>query len=489
MINKFILILLLSCVVSAQNDTLKEQYSINELREQLDDSFNDSALNNAFVGVFIRSLKTGETIYKKNPDKLFVPASLVKLFTTAAALFILGPKYRYETTIYTDGEINNGVLKGDLIVAGSGDPSISNRFYNGDPTVIFEEWANQLINKGVRKIEGNLYYDDHAFDDIPLGKGWAWDNESYWFAAPSGALSFNDNSIEITISPAELKFPAKYTISPNTSYATIINKAITTEDDTQIEVTRERGSNIIYISGTINYKSEPVVKNIAIAGPAEYFMHVFNETLNANGILTKGKILDYDDTDKFIIKDDMTPLLVHRSVPLYRIINETNKNSNNFYSEQLLKTIGLEVYGYGSAENGLEACRKLFNEIGVNVDNLYLVDGSGLSRYNLVTPRQTVNLLTYLYKSEMSDYFYNSLPIAGFDGTLANRMKKTHAKNNLRAKPGYSPAVSALAGYVKTVSGETLAFSVIINNYLSSSNLVNYIIDNACNKLVNFVRN
>ncbi len=489
MIIRFIPILLLSCFVYAQNDTLKEQYSIKELREQLDDSFNDPSLNNAFVGVFIRSLKSGETIYKKNPDKLFIPASTVKLFTTSAALFILGPNFTYETTIYTDGEITNGILKGDLMISGSGDPSISNRFYNGAPTVIFEEWAQQLINKGINKIEGNLYFDDHAFDDISLGEGWAWDNESYWFAAPSGALSFNDNSIEITISPAGLKFPAKYKISPNTNYVKVINRAVTTDDETEIDVTRERGSNVIYITGSINIKSEPIVKNISISGPASYFMTVFKETLNARGIQVEGKILDYNITDKFIIKDEMTALLIHRSVPLYRIINETNKNSNNFYSEQLLKTIGLEVYGYGSAENGLDACRKLFNEIGINVDNLNLVDGSGLSRMNLVTPRQTVNLLTYLFKSEMSDYFYNSLPIAGFDGTLANRMKNTHARNNLRAKPGYSPDISTLAGYVRTISGEILAFSIFINNYLSSSNLVNYIIDNACNKLVNFVRN
>jgi D-alanyl-D-alanine carboxypeptidase/D-alanyl-D-alanine-endopeptidase (penicillin-binding protein 4) len=171
------------------------------------------------------------------------------------------------------------------------------------------------------------------------------------------------------------------------------------------------------------------------------------------------------------------------------ILKELNKNSNNFYAEQILKTIGLEIYNFGTIENGVKACNDFFNTMGINPDNMVMADGSGLSRLNLVTPRQIVNLLSYMNKSDEFLQFYESLPIAGVDGTLIDRMKKTSAENNVRAKAGYNNNVSALSGYLKTVSGEQLVFSMLVNNYLVPPALANYILDNVCHRLVNFIRN
>ncbi len=497
MVNKVLLITFLFTIFTyAQKDTLEKKsisnfYSLNELREQLEDSFNDPSFNNSFCGAYVRSLKTGEVIYKKNADKLFVPASNMKLFTSSAALILLGHNYVYETNLYANGIIKNGVLKGDLIIQGTGDPTISNRFFPGNPTIIFEKWADSLIAKGITQIDGNILGDDSYFDNSSLGKGWLSDYESFWFSAPSGALSFNDNSIEITITPSELNFPANIKINPDTKYVTVISKVLTVgnSEEQSIKVSRLRGTNLISITGKIKKNSKPVVENVSVSDPTMFFLTVFKEVLEKKGINIKGKIESINTSEKIIIYQNLIPIINHQSVPLRMIIKELNKNSNNFYAEQILKTIGLEIYGYGTSENGIKACKDLFNQIGINIDNLVMVDGSGLSQLNLVTPRQIVNLLSYMYKSNIFSYFYDSLPIAGVDGTLSDRMIKTSAQNNVRAKAGFNAYSSSLSGYVKTISGEYLAFSILINNFLSPSSLVNYIQDNICNKLANFVRN
>jgi len=168
---------------------------------------------------------------------------------------------------------------------------------------------------------------------------------------------------------------------------------------------------------------------------------------------------------------------------------EMNKSSNNFYAEQILKTIGFEENDFGTVDNGVRACKNLFNDMGINSESMIMADGSGLSRLNLVTPRQIVNLLTYMYKHEEFEKYYESLPIAGVDGTMTDRMKRTVAENNVHAKPGFNEFVSSLSGYLKTTSGEPIVFSIIVNNYLTPPALANYIQDNVCQRLINFNRN
>lgn len=493
----FIISLITFFSTFAQKDSIpgrnriNENFSLSELREQLDDSFNEPTFANAFWGIVIKSLKTGEIIYKRNADKLFIPASNMKLFTSAAALLLLGSNYVYETEILAYGKIFDGKLHGDLIIQGSGDPTISNRFYSKNITKIFEDWADTLISKGIKEISGSIYGDDTAFDNIWFGKGWALENETSWFSAPSGSLSFNDNSIKVTVKPTNVNYPAEVILSPETKYITPVKKVITVEnqDEQSIKISRLRGTNLISVSGKIRENSESVSEYFSITDPTLYFLTVLKEVFEQKGINVKGRISNIENADKIIISENMTPLITHPSVPLNMIISELNKNSNNFYAEQLLKTIGLEVYGLGSAENGVKACLELFNSMGINQFNMVMADGSGLSRLNLVTPRQIVNLLSYMYKTDEFDIYFNSLPIGGVDGTLADRMKKTSAQFNVRAKAGYNNNVSALSGYIKTINGELLAFSFIVNNFLAPSALANYVQDNVCSRLVNFVRN
>ena len=491
------LIFIYSSLFAQQKDSLTERKStqninaLTELREQLDDYFNDRNYSDAIWGVVFKSLKTEEVIYKRNPDKLFIPASNMKLFTSSAALLLLGPDFVYETNFHINGDVTKGILKGDLIIQGSGDPTISNRFYAGSTTKLFENWTDSLKANGIWAIEGNIYGDDSFFDNIGLGKGWLWDYESYWYAAPSGALSFNDNSIEIKIEPGGINYPARVTISPVSKFIQLTAKVITVDENSEqsISVQRLRGTNLISVTGKIRNDSKPIAEHVSISDPTMFFLTVFSEVLEKKGITFKGRIGGIESAQKSISHDNLTPLFTHYSMPLKTIIKELNKNSNNFYGEQLLKTIGLEVYNYGSTENGVRACNDLYNAMGINPESMIMADGSGLSRLNLVTPRQVVNLLSYMYKSDEFAKFYESLPIAGVDGTLIDRMKKTSAENNVRAKAGYNNYVSSLSGYLKTVSGEMLAFSILVNNYLVPQTLTNYFLDNVCNRLVNFSRN
>ncbi len=475
-----------------KKDSLQKSINpLQELRDQLDDYFNDQNFSNAIWGVMVKSLKTGEILYKRNADKLFIPASNIKLFTSAAALLILGSKYKYQTELLANGILLRGTLKGDLIIQGSGDPTISNRFNEGSVTKIFEDWADTLKSKGIYEITGNIYGDDSFFDNSNYGHGWLLDYESNWYAAPSSALSFNNNVIQIIIEPTQVNFPAKVYTVPSTDYVSIVS-SVFTKDQTKvsnINIKKIDGTNIIQVNGIISIADKPITKLISVSNPSRYFLTVLKETFERKGIIVRGRIGIINEDKIKIEYDNLIPLFSHFSVQMKYIIREMNKNSNNFYAEQTLKTIGLEENDFGSIENGVDACIKYFNQMGINMDNLVLADGSGLSRLNLVTPRQIVNLLTYMYKNENFDSFYDSLPIAGVDGTLIDRMQKTIAENNVRAKPGYIDNVSALSGYLKTINGEPLAFSIIVNNFLTPPILANYIQDSVCQRLINFSRN
>ncbi|MAT58123.1 MAG: D-alanyl-D-alanine carboxypeptidase/D-alanyl-D-alanine-endopeptidase [Ignavibacteriae bacterium] len=488
----FILILQITLPALRIDSTKAELQKSNDklllLRNEIDDILSDPNFSNAVMGVYVKSIKNGEVLYKRNQDKLFVPASAVKLFTTAAALLYLGPNYKYETTLYASGEISENKITGNLIVKGSGDPTISNRFENGKSDVILNKWAVDLKNLGIETIDGNLIGDATEFEESKLGKGWSWEHESYWYSAKPCALSFNNNSIAITIFRNN-KGNIIYKTDPETNYVTIINRIENSKfEPTNIELSRKSGTNIINLIGNISEDDDSVKVYASVDSPSLYFISVFNDVLVKNNIQVEGYIADSETIENELFYQDYIPLFTHTSPVLKEIIWETNKNSNNFYAEQILRTIGLEIYNYGSGENGIKALYQLFNKMGINENGVKIVDGSGLSMYNLVTPKQIVNLLIYMFKSDQFDNFYNSLPIAGYDGTMADRMKKTNVQKKVRAKPGFMENVKSLSGYVQTQDNELLAFSIIVNNFIVPSNLVNYIQDNICLRLANFSR-
>lgn len=475
-----------------KNDTIpKYSYStVSELWEQLDDIFNDSNFKNSFWGVVIQSLVTGEYFYKTNEDKLLIPASNLKLFTTSSALILLGPEYKYKTNIYTNGRVDGSALMGDFVVRGRGDPTFSGRFHDGNMFKVFESWADTLLNMGIDEIRGNIIGDDNLFEDRGLGNGWEWDYESYWFAAPTGALSFNDNCVDMNIVPTEPGKMAKVNLSPNTKYVILINNVKTVKNDslTSIDFYRERGTNVITVSGTIKHNTESYKTYVTVNNPTQYFAVVLKDVFEKKGISVKGYPIDIDDLPDGVDYSKYKLLFTTTSPPLKDIIKVINKNSQNLYAEQLLKTIGLEKGNYGSVENGLKFERNVLQEMGINPDNTSIVDGSGLSHSNLVTPMQIVSVLNYMHKSQNFLPFFNSLPIAGVDGSLANRMKNTKAENKIRAKTGFIGSVRSLSGYAFTADNEPVAFSIIANNFLVPTKLADNVQDLVCLRLSNFKR-
>ncbi|HVO73817.1 MAG TPA: D-alanyl-D-alanine carboxypeptidase/D-alanyl-D-alanine-endopeptidase, partial [Ignavibacteriaceae bacterium] len=405
------------------------------------------------------------------------------------ALDILGPEYKFSTNVYINGKIDGSILEGDLVVEGRGDPTISGRFYNGDLLKVFNGWADSLLVYGIDEINGNLVGDDNLFEDKGLGQGWAWDNESYWFAAQSGALSFNDNCVDIVVTVDKEKHLPKISISPETKYIVPINKVFAVPDDSvaTIDVYRERGTNIVTVFGAIRM-SDSVKTFVSVNNPTQYFMVVLKEVLESRGIKVKGFPMDIDDITQSLNYSKMQKLFTTYSTELREIIKVINKNSQNFFAEQLLKTIGLETKNFGSVTYGILALNDLFKEIGINPEDMNIADGSGLSRLNLVTPKQIVDLLNYEYQSKNFIPFFNSLPIAGMDGTLGDRMKNPVLTGKVRAKTGYLQSVRSLSGYAYTGDNEPVAFSIIVNNFNVPVKLAENLQDLVCLRIANFKR-
>jgi serine-type D-Ala-D-Ala carboxypeptidase/endopeptidase (penicillin-binding protein 4) len=476
--------------VVAKDTIPKYSYTtITEFWAQMDDIFNDPNFSNANWGVLIQSLETGEYFYKRNENKLFMPASNLKLFTSAAGLVLLGDDYKFTTDIFMRGRMDGSTLIGDLVVQGRGDPTLSGRFYKNDVLKVFNNWADSLSELGIDEITGNIIGDDNEFDDLGLGAGWQWDYESDWYAAQSSALSFNDNCIDLIVTSDKQTGQAKIDINPNTKYAVIVNKVAVVKNDsvTSIDVYRERGTNVITVFGTIR-KSDSLKTFVTVNNPTQYTMVVLKEVLESKGIIVGGFPMDIDDLSSPIENYELSKLFTHYSPNLREIVKVINKNSQNLFAEQLMKTVGLEIENFGSIENGLSACNSVFQEMGINPENMIMVDGSGLSRLNLVTPKQIVSLLNFMYQHKYYLPFYNSLPIAGVEGSLANRMKGTKAENNVRAKTGYIGSARSLSGYLNTGDNEPIAFSMIVNNFTVPLKLAENLQDLVCNRLANLRR-
>ncbi len=466
---------------------------LNSLKDDIKEIFSDPNFFVANWGVYIESLNSGEIIYRENPYKLFMPASNMKLFTTAAALSLLGPEYRYSTKLLSNSEsVENGILKGDILIRGSGDPSFSGRNREGNTHNIFSEWADILISKGINSIEGNIIGDCSAFDEEFYGEGWEYNDLSYWYAAPISGLSYNENVVYIKVTPgASSGVPPETAVDPPTQFVEIENLAETVNPtrNQRINIRRKSGSNKIVISGTISYDTAPVVRRISVDNPALYAITVFKETLEDKGISCNDVIvLQTLDQGKYDINSFNYVVADHVSPPLSELIKTVNKESHNFFADQIFKTLGAEFTGTGSFEAGEKVVKSFLGRTGINTDQFFAYDGSGLSRHNLVMPVQVAYLMKYMRSSEHFDIFYDSLPIAGVDGTIKNRMRNTTAENLVHAKTGTIHYVRALSGYVTSLDGEEFVVSVLVNHYTTPTSSAGALQDRLFIKLANFRR-
>ena len=465
-------------------------------------------------GVKIASLDTGRTIFEHNPEKYFNPASNAKLYTTALALERLGTDYRIKTSIYSPVRPDaSGTLKGDLMVYGRGDPTMTARLNGGDYFKGIEPLINQLVNAGIRRIEGDVVADESYFEGPPFGAGWEWDDLQAYYGAEVSALTINDNAIDLFVKPAErVGLPCRITTGPATSFVSLINRTQTAQkgSEQRIVVYRPVGENVIYISGRLPIDSTGFYSSVAVHDPAGWFASLFKDALSQRGITVTGRARFLDWKYREVTPLDLAKLVELASVqsmPLADIVRETLKPSQNLYAQLLLLQVGANARsspgnatplssiqkpqsvnnkssahslndpsvstddasneGKTTEEIGIELMSEFLSRVGVKKGDVLLEEGSGLSRRDVITPEATVALLRFMSRSKWAEIYRNALPIAGVDGTLQNRMKGTLASGNVRAKTGSLRYVYTLSGYVTSAAGEHLAFSIMLNNYYS----------------------
>jgi D-alanyl-D-alanine carboxypeptidase/D-alanyl-D-alanine-endopeptidase (penicillin-binding protein 4) len=444
-------------------------------------------------GVLIESLDRPRVLFSHEADQLFTPASNMKLYTTAAALVRLGPDYRFRTSVYAPAKPDEqGVVHGEVILYGRGDPNLSTRASNNGTLTPLTLLADQLWQAGVREIRGHLVGDESYFSGPPLGVGWEWDDLQWSYGAEVSALTVDDNTIELLVLPgSSAGEPAEVLTLPETAYVTLVNKTVTVAADARQRLGLHRGleDNTVEISGEVPVVGAGFRARVAVHRPALYAATLLREALAQRGVVITGEIRRADAAyrrEHPLDISTLTELAFLESIPLSEELKVLNKISQNLHTELLLRTLGAVAGGEGSADKGSDEVMAFLQSISARMQGISLQDGSGLSRHNLVTPATTVDLLRSMYRHHHRDVFIASLPIAGVDGTLERRMAGTPAEGKVKAKTGTLRYSSSLSGYVTTARGERLVFSLMANNHTGDSGEVTAAVNDICALLAQF---
>jgi len=425
-------------------------------------------------GILVADAESGETLYEQNADKYFLPASNMKLFTTALALAKLGPDYRFHTTVETSGSVSNdGKLIGDVVLVGRGDPNLSNRKFpyelkeefDGPPEKTLAELADGLVAKGVKEITGDVVGDDSYFPRERYPSGWEIDDMVWEYGAAISAIVVDDNTVSLTLTPGERAGSAvQGVLVPATPDFLVENDVTTSPADAKAELTltRDPGSSLVEIKGALPAGGAPRKLVLAIEEPALHAAATLKRLLEERGIKVDGTAsARHVQTAE---AGDPVVLAEHVSGTLGDSVKLTNKISQNLHTEMLLRTVARQSGPWKTQDDLMKVPASFYAEVGIAADDVIQTDASGLSRHDLVTPRAIVTLLAYAQKQPWFDIYYGSLPVAGLDGTLEDRMKNTLAAGRIHAKTGSVEHVRTLSGYAETPSGRRLIFSFLSNN-------------------------
>jgi D-alanyl-D-alanine carboxypeptidase/D-alanyl-D-alanine-endopeptidase (penicillin-binding protein 4) len=436
-------------------------------------------------GISVYSLDRGESLFTLNETTLLVPASTAKLIALATAVQAVGWDYRYETILRATGPVVDGVVQGDLIVVGSGDPSIGGR--GGTDLATF---VNVLKAAGIRRIEGRVIGDDNGVEEPRPQLAWAWDDLGYATGAMFGALNAAENRLDVTVIPASVPgASASIIVLPQAAYRPLDNRVSTSPAGSPPLIWPEQRPGVPYltIAGSIPAGAEPARLQVSAGNPTFWFASVLRHALVVAGIEVTGEAFDIDDVIPAIDPQSSAILYVHMSPPLSQIAGPMLKNSINLYGEAALR---LNTPGgtFPTNDAALEGLRTTLASWEVPADGWQVVDGSGLSRRNAVTPGVLIAVLRRMWDPTGASPWMNSLPVASVDGTLVGRMGGTAAAGNVRAKTGTMSNIRALAGYVRTRDGEPLAFAIIVNNFEGRGTAAVEAIDTIVVTLANFSR-
>lgn len=470
---RWLIVLLVFVFASLPYKTNKETFvkatdEYAELGHQINEILNDQRLNGSVTGISLRSADSGKILYEHFGDVRLRPASNMKLLTAAAALETLGENYRFTTEVLTDGKVNGHNLKGNLYLKGKGDPTLLKED--------FDQIANGLKEKGIKKINGNLVGDDTWYDNVRLSQDLIWTDETEYYGAQVSALTLSPNTdydtgtVIVEVSPAsKVGKPAEWKLTPQTNYVNIINNAVTVAKDGKQKITiqRQHGTNTIIVEGTIPVGGGSSKEWMSVWEPTGYVLDVFKQSLKEKGIQYTGKVQMAKTPEKAML------LLEKKSKSLKEILIPFMKLSNNGHAEMLTKEMGRVVYGEGSWDKGLEVINNTIAKLGVNTKTLQLQDGSGMSHLTLIPANELSQLLFDAQNKSWFKSYLTSLPVAGdserfVGGTLRNRMKVPPAKGNVIAKTGSLTGVSTLSGYATTKDGERIIFSILNNNFVAS---------------------
>jgi D-alanyl-D-alanine carboxypeptidase/D-alanyl-D-alanine-endopeptidase (penicillin-binding protein 4) len=437
----------------------------SRLTRSLDSLLDAPPFEHALWGVAIED-PSGRRVFERNADRLFVPASNAKLVVAAAATLLLPPDFRFRTSVYTSGTIAGGVLQGDLVLYGRGDPTLSDRFY---PTrySAFEELADSLRAHGVTRVEGDLVGDASYFDSATIRPSWDSYDLAWWYAAPVTALGFNDNSADFLITPAAPGLPPLITFEPDLGLVQFTNRARTVPVDSPrtIDFHRAPGTNAVWADGDVPADTRPWTENVSVADGPLWTATAFRHALESHGVTVSGRTRTTFDPSAHAAARLTEALAEHRSPPIGRIIEPVLRMSHNWYAELLLRTLGKERTGAGGWDSGLAVERRfLIDSLGADSTEFSLADGSGLSHANLVTPRVFVRILEAIRRRPRAASLRSALPVAGVSGTLRTRYRGSGLAGRVRAKTGSIANTNTLSGYLDTPQG-TWTFSIALNNH------------------------
>lgn len=462
-----------------QAELVAARAAVLDLGRSLESAIRQAGWRGDQWSVLVVSLDAGDTLFAHQAEEVLTPASNLKLFTSAAALHYLGPDFRYTTYLAGTGPVRDGVLEGDLVVYGTGDPTFSTRFFESR-VGIWEALADSLAAAGVGRVSGQLIGDASHFEGPAVGVGWQTNYITHAYAAPASALSYNENVVTLRVRPgASVGAAPTILLVPGGTVDLEVEATTIGSGRSWVEVERESYDSPMVLKGRIQRGHTGLWRSTPVVDPALFAVSVFAEVLASRGIDVAGGFRSLTDASAspvggrqvFAPSLDDAPLVqvlaVHRSPPLLELLKVVNQRSHNLYAESVLRTVGRSTTGSGSVQGGAAAVAMMLEEAGGSTTGLFMDDGSGLSRLDRASTRSIVDLLAMMSESPHWDAFWETLPEAATTRGL-RRMQQTPAAGNLRAKTGTIDRVSALSGYVRARNGERLAFAIISNDVAST---------------------
>jgi serine-type D-Ala-D-Ala carboxypeptidase/endopeptidase (penicillin-binding protein 4) len=459
-----------------------------ELRHAIDSMVAQPRFSNANWGILIVDPERGDTLYSRNAGKLFMPASNQKLVTGSVALTLLGPEYQFRTAYAARGPVEGGVLRGDLLVIGRGDPSMSDHM-RGDVMQTMKAVPDSLRAHDIRYVSGRLLRGGDAFPDAWHGFGWAWDDFDFAYSAGIDELFFNEGMFQVTLRAGQREGARVNTsVRPEIGYPSLRTTVMTVRrpdsaraPDGTVRAPRPRppfasmdsATNVVTITGEM-YPNDSVTIDVAYRDPGLAYLYAIRRALADQALTVEGGIDPRAPRDSAAQLDT---LFVMKSPPLREILPALEKPSQNQIAEILFKTLGLERTGVGTADSGRAVIERQLAAWGIAPTSFAVRDGSGLSRHDYIAPDAIVRVLDVMRKSPSFAEFREALPVAGVDGTIANRMRGTAAAGNVHAKTGFVDKARSLSGYVTTTNGRVLIFSLLCNNWTTSSREVDEVAD------------